>query len=170
VLSAAAERTTAGVAMSIGTDEDELARVTEPGAAPPSRRLAAISALAEAGLRPTVLMAPILPGMSDGERQLRRLTRACLDAGAVRVTPILLHLRPGVREHYLGWLERERPDLLEAHVDAYRAGAYGTRDDRERVAAIVRDELSARAGGCPAGSGGAGGGRTRSRPRMHRVP
>jgi len=170
LLTAAAEHTKVGVAMSIGTDEDELARVTEPGAAPPSRRLAAISALAEAGLRPTVLMAPILPGMSDGERQLRRLTRACLDAGAEHVTPILLHLRPGVREHYLGWLERERPDLLQAHIDAYRAGAYGTRDDRERVAAIVRDEVSATAGGCLAGSGSAGGGRSRSRPRTHPVP
>src|SRR5436190_11281893 len=74
VLTAAAGHTQVGVAMSIGTDEDELARVTEPGAAPPSRRLAAIAALAEAGLRPTVLMAPILPGMSDGEPQLRRLT------------------------------------------------------------------------------------------------
>jgi DNA repair photolyase len=170
VLTAAAGHTQVGVAMSIGTDEDELARVTEPGAAPPSRRLAAIAALAEAGLRPTVLMAPILPGMSDGEPQLRRLTRACLDAGAAHVTPILLHLRPGVREHYLGWLERERPDLLQTHIDAYRAGAYGTRDDRDRVAAIVRDEVSARAGGCRAGSGSAGGGRSRSRSRTHRVP
>jgi DNA repair photolyase len=170
VLVAASQRTEVGVAMSIGTDDDELARLTEPGAAPPSQRLAAISTLAEAGLRPSVLMAPILPGMSDAEPQLRRLTRACLDAGAERVTPILLHLRPGVREHYLGWLERERPQLLQAHLDAYRAGAYGTGEDRARVAAIVRDEVSARAGGCPAGSGSAGGGRSRSRPRTHPVP
>jgi DNA repair photolyase len=170
ILTEAARRTTVGVAMSIGTDDDAIARLTEPGAAPPSRRLEAISRLADAGLRPTVLMAPILPGISDAEPQVRRLVGACLDAGADRVTPILLHLRPGVREHYMGWLERMRPELIGLHEDAYRVGAYGTKDDRERLAAIVRDAVSARAGGCPAGPGSAGGSRSRSRRRTHRVP
>ena len=100
---------------------------TEPGAAPPSRRLEAIEQLAEAGLRPAVLMAPILPGISDSEEQIRSLTRSCLDAGADHVTPILLHLRPGVREHYFGWLEQARPELVGLHEDAYRAGPYGLR-------------------------------------------
>jgi DNA repair photolyase len=158
------------LALSIGTDEDAVARLTEPGAAPPSRRLEVVSRLADAGLHPTVLMAPILPGISDGERQIRRLVDACLDAGASRVTPILLHLRPGVRDHYMQWLEGARPELVGLHEDAYRSGAYGSRDDRERLAAIVRDQVSARAGGCRAGSGSAGGGRSRSRPRMHPVP
>jgi DNA repair photolyase len=166
VLTEASRRTDVGIAMSIGTDEDAVARLTEPGAAPPSKRLEAISRLAEAGLRPTVLMAPILPGISDSEEQVRRLVDACLDAGAVRVTPILLHLRPGVREHYMGWLERARPELVGLHEDAYRAGAYGTKDDRDRVAAIV----SARVGEYRAGSGTAAAGRNRSRPRMHPVP
>jgi DNA repair photolyase len=158
------------IALSIGTDEDAVARLTEPGAAPPSRRLQVLAQLAEAGLRPSVLMAPILPGISDGEQQLRRLVNACLDAGAVRVTPILLHLRPGVRDHYMEWLAAARPDLVRHHEDAYRAGAYGTRDDRERLAAIVRDEISVREGGYREGSGSAGGGRSRSRRRMHPVP
>lgn len=158
------------VALSIGTDEDAVARLTEPGAAPPSRRLETVSRLAEAGLRPTVLMAPILPGISDGESQIRRLVNACLDAGAGRVTPILLHLRPGVRDHYMGWLESARPELVRRHEDAYRAGAYGTRDDRERLSTIVRDQISVRAGGCPAGSGSAGGGRSRIRPESRPVP
>ena len=170
VLSEAARRTAVGVAMSIGTDDDAIARVTEPGAAPPTRRLQAIARLAEAGLRPTVLMAPILPGISDAEPQVRRLVDACLDAGAERVTPLLLHLRPGVREHYMSWLERARPELVGLHEDAYRAGAYGARDDRDRLAGIVRDQISARAGGCPGGAGTAGGGRTRNRRRTHRVP
>jgi DNA repair photolyase len=170
LLTEAARRTTVGIAMSIGTDDDAIARLTEPGAAPPSRRLEAISRLAEAGLRPTVLMAPILPGISDGEAQIRALVDACLDAGAERVTPILLHLRPGVREHYMGWLDEMRPELVGLHEDAYRAGAYGTKDDRERLAGIVRGRLSERAVGCPAGAGSAAGGRTRTRRRTHRVP
>ncbi|HYW28176.1 MAG TPA: radical SAM protein [Gaiellales bacterium] len=166
VLTEAARRTTVGIAMSIGTDEDDIARLTEPGAAPPSKRLEAISRLADAGLRPTVLAAPILPGISDSEEQVRRLVDACLEAGAQRITPILLHLRPGVREHYMSWLEQMRPELVGLHQDAYRAGAYGTKDDRARVAAIV----SARVGEYRAGSGTAGGGRSRSRRRTHRVP
>lgn len=166
----ASRRTRVELALSIGTDEDAVARLTEPGAAPPSRRFEALARLADAGLRPTVLVAPILPGISDGEAQIRRLVDACLDAGAGRVTPILLHLRPGVRDHYMRWLESARPELVGLHKDAYRAGAYGSRDDRERLATIVRDQVSARAGGCRAGSGSAGGGRSRSRPRTHPVP
>jgi DNA repair photolyase len=169
LLCEAAAVTEVGVALSIGTDDDAIARLTEPGAAPPGRRLEALAQLHAAGLRPTVLMAPILPGISDGERQVRSLVRSCLDAGAERVSPILLHLRPGVREHYLGWLDQHRPDLVELHEDAYRAGAYGTRDDRERLSTIVRDEVSARAGGSRAGSGTAGGGRTRTRPRTRQA-
>ncbi len=159
----ASQRTRVEIALSIGTDQDAVARLTEPGAAPPSRRLQVLAQLAAAGLRPAVLMAPILPGISDGEQQLRRLVNACLDAGAERVTPILLHLRPGVRDHYMEWLAGARPELVRLHEDAYRAGPYGTRDDRERLSAIVRSELSARADGCPAGSGTAAGGRSRIR-------
>jgi DNA repair photolyase len=170
LLTEAADRTDVELALSIGTDDDAIARLTEPGAAPPSRRLEALSQLAQAGLRPSVLLAPILPGISDSERQVRQLVNSCMDAGAERVSPILLHLRPGVREHYFGWLAGHRPDLVSLHEDAYRAGAYGAREDRDRLAAIVRDELSARAGGCRAGSGSAAGGRTRSRRRTHRVP
>jgi DNA repair photolyase len=170
LLAEASRRTEVELALSIGTDDDGVGRLTEPGAAPPSRRLQALSQLAAAGLRPSVLMAPILPGISDGERQLRRLVGACLDAGAERVTPILLHLRPGVRDHYMEWLAAARPELVRLHEDAYRAGPYGTRDDRERLSAIVRDEVSVRAGGCLAGSGTAAGGRIRSRRGSHRVP
>jgi DNA repair photolyase len=165
----ASRRTRVEVALSIGTDEDAIGRLTEPGAAPPSRRLQAVAQLAEAGLRPSVLMAPILPGISDGEHQVRRLVNACLDAGAERVTPILLHLRPGVRDHYMEWLADARPELVRLHEDAYRAGPYGTRDDRRRLAAIVRSALSAPAGGCQAGSGTAAGGRSRSRQESHRA-
>jgi DNA repair photolyase len=143
----ASQLTEVGIALSIGTDEDEIARLTEPGAAPPSKRLETVARLAAAGLRPSVLMAPILPGISDGEEQVRRLTRACLDAGAHHVTPILLHLRPGVREHYMGWLEEARPDLVGMHEDAYRAGAYGYKDDRDRLSAIVRSEAGPRRNG-----------------------
>jgi len=165
----ASGRTRAGVSLSIGTIDDDLARRTEPGAAPPSSRLQAVAKLAEAGLAPSVLLAPILPGLSDDSQQLRSLTRACLDAGARSVTPIVLHLRPGVREHYLGWLDEHEPQLAGQHRQAY-SGAYLPRREQDRITEAVRAEVSARAGGCRGGSGSADGGRSRSRPRTRPVP
>src|SRR4051812_19818923 len=93
----AARVTEVGVALSIGSADDELASRTEPGAAPPSQRLEAVAKLADAGLRPSVLVAPVLPGLSDSEESLRAVARACAEAGARNVVPIVLHLRPGVR-------------------------------------------------------------------------
>jgi DNA repair photolyase len=165
----ARKRTRVGVSLSIGTADDELARRTEPGAAPPSRRLEAVARLAEAGLAPSVLLAPILPGLSDGAEQLRTVTRACLDAGARSVTPLVLHLRPGVRELYLGWLDEHEPQLADQHRQAY-TGAYLPRREQDRITEVVQTEVSARAGGYRGGSGSAGGGRSRTRPRTHPVP
>jgi DNA repair photolyase len=56
-------------------------------------------------------MAPILPGITDDPRRLRDVVAAAIDAGATHVSPILLHLRPGVREEFLPWLAETYPDL-----------------------------------------------------------
>jgi DNA repair photolyase len=143
----AASRTLVSVALSIGTSDDDIARETEPGAAPPSRRLEAVARLADAGLAPSVLIAPVLPGISDGDDQLRAIARACAEAGAASATPILLHLRPGVREHYLGWLGGVRPDLVEEHHRRY-SSAYLPKAEQERVRAVVAQAFTAAARRC----------------------
>jgi DNA repair photolyase len=135
------------IALSIGTDDDEVARQTEPGAAPPSKRLEAVARLAEAGLRPSVLVAPVLPGISDSDEQLRSVARACAQAGAASATPIMLHLRPGVRQHYLDWLAAERPDLVGDHEQRY-GRAYLPRAEQERVKAVVAEAFSGAARKC----------------------
>jgi DNA repair photolyase len=66
-----------------------------------------------------VLVAPVLPGISDAPEQLEEVVSACLEAGATSLSSILLHLRPGVRELYLPWLQRERPDLVAAYETLY---------------------------------------------------
>jgi DNA repair photolyase len=147
LLSQAASRTRVSVALSIGTCDEAIARDTEPGAAPPARRLEAVARLAGAGLRPSVLIAPVLPGISDGDDQLRAVARACAEAGAVSATPILLHLRPGVREHYLGWLAEERPELVEEHRRRYTS-AYLPRAEQERVKTVVAEAFTAAARRC----------------------
>jgi DNA repair photolyase len=69
-----------------------------------------------------VLVAPILPGLSDAPEQLEAVTRACNDAGAVSITRVMLHLRPGVKEVFLAHLAQTHPHL----VDHYRR-LYGSR-------------------------------------------
>ena len=123
VLSAAARRTNVTVNLSIGTLDTEVWRLTEPGTPHPARRVDAVRRLNEAGIPCGVLMAPILPGLSDRDDQLQDAVRAFVHAGAVSVTPLALHLRPGVREVFLGRLAVTRPRLAEEYGRRYR-GAY----------------------------------------------
>ena len=110
VLVAARERTDVRVNLSIGTLDTDVWRATEPGTPHPRRRLEAVAALNDAGIPCGVLVAPILPGLSDGREQLEAVATACVEAGAVSVSAILLHLRPGVKQHYLETLRASHPE------------------------------------------------------------
>ncbi|MGA3351900.1 MAG: radical SAM protein [Acidimicrobiales bacterium] len=138
LLSEAATRTRVSLALSIGTLDREVWRLTEPGTPPPDKRLEAVTKLNEAGVRCGVLIAPVLPGLSDSEEQLRAVTKACLEAGAVSITPVALHLRPGVREHYLEWLSGARPELVALHAERFKRGSYQPRAEQQRISEIVR--------------------------------
>jgi DNA repair photolyase len=67
-----------------------------------------------------VLIAPILPGLSDRDDQLEEVVQACVDAGAVSVSAVALHLRPGVREHFMGQLAKSHPQLVADYERRYR--------------------------------------------------
>jgi DNA repair photolyase len=123
-------------ALSIGTVDDEVWRTTEPGTPHPRRRLEAVAALNDAGIPCGILMAPILPGISDRPDQLRAVVEAAIDAGATHVSPIMLHLRPGVREEFMPWLEEHHPDLVPRYLRTY-SNAYGPAADRKALGARV---------------------------------
>ena len=116
----AARVTDVSTALSIGTLDEAAWRASEPGTPHPHKRIEAVRALNEAGIPCGVLMAPILPGITDDPRQLREVVAAAIDAGATHVSPILLHLRPGVREEFLPWLAETHPDLVEHYEELYR--------------------------------------------------
>jgi len=139
LLAYAATRTHVRLALSIGSLDRDVWQMTEPGTPPPDKRLEAVRRLTQAGVRCGVLIAPVLPGLSDGDDQLRAVAQACLEAGAVSVTPVALHLRPGVREHYLGWLARTRPELVDLYAQRFRKGSYQPRAEQQRVAEVVRE-------------------------------
>jgi len=131
--------------LSIGTLDEDVWRASEPGTPPPRRRVEAVARLNAAGVPCGVLIAPVLPGMSDSPEQLADVVDACVEAGAVSVSPILLHLRPGVREIFMPWLEGYRPDLIERYRKLYSA-SYATPGARARLSQAV-DDLVDRLGG-----------------------
>ena len=149
LLAEAARRTEVRANFSIGTLDEEVWRMTEPGTPHPLRRVEAVAKLNEAGVPCGVLVAPVLPGLSDGPDQLDAVVKACVEAGAVSITPLLLHLRAGVREHYLGWLAGARPDLVEPYAGLYPR-AYAPAKTQDELAVAVR-ALVARHGGRSAG-------------------
>jgi DNA repair photolyase len=138
-LARAVARTDVSVSFSVGTLDRSVWKLTEPGTPPPDKRLQALRRLTEAGISCGVLVAPVLPGLSDSDEQVRAVVEAAADAGAVSINGVALHLRGPMREHYLEWLAAVRPDLSALHRARFRSGAYQAQDVRDRVADIVRD-------------------------------
>jgi DNA repair photolyase len=138
LLAEAADVTDVRTNVSVGfVGDPDLWRSLEPGTPEPQRRLDACAALNAAGVPCGVLMAPIVPGLTDTDESLERTVRAIADAGAVSVSPIVLHLRPGAREWFLGWLGARRPDLLPRYRQLYRGGSYADRGYQDGVTARV---------------------------------
>ena len=141
LLGRAAERTEVHCAFSIASLDDAVWKRMEPGTPHPRRRVEAVRRLTDAGIPTSVLMAPIIPGLSDRAEQLEEVAAACLEAGATSVTPIPLHLRPGVKEHFLGVLEQQDPEHASRLRQRYR-GAYLGRREQEVMTKPVRDALA----------------------------
>ncbi|MGH9092647.1 MAG: intein-containing Rv2578c family radical SAM protein, partial [Acidimicrobiales bacterium] len=141
LLADAARRTSVHCNLSVGTLDRDAWRLTEPGTPPPEQRLAAVRRLNEAGVPCGVLVAPVLPGLSDGDEQVREVVAACAAAGAVSVTAVALHLRPGVREHYMAWLAANRPDLVPLYEERFRRRSYQPKREQERLVALVAGTL-----------------------------
>lgn len=124
-------------ALSIGCLDEDVWRAVEPHTPHPLRRMEAVARLNEAGVPCGVMIAPVLPGISDAPAQLEAVVRAAVEAGATSITPIMLHLRRGVRDHYLAWIAERRPELLERMRERYRT-AYGPDDARRDLTGLVR--------------------------------
>jgi len=115
VLQTGSRRVAVGVFVSIPTLDERVWRTTEPGTAAPRSRLEAVRRLAEDGMDVGVGIAPILPGLSDSPEQLAETVRAARAAGARSIWASAVHLRPGVREHFLEALARDWPEEV-AHT------------------------------------------------------
>ncbi|MDQ4065323.1 MAG: radical SAM protein [Actinomycetota bacterium] len=146
LLAEASALTDVTTAYSVPTLDEDAWRRSEPGTPHPWKRLEAVKKLNEAGVPCGVLVAPILPGITDKPEQIRAVVEAAIDAGATHVSPILLHLRPKVKEVYMEWLSSEYPDLVPRYKEMYKKSAYGSARERDELSKTVRDVIE-KAGG-----------------------
>jgi DNA repair photolyase len=126
------------VTFSVPTLDEDVWRTTEPGTAPPRQRLRALATLVASGVRASVGMAPLLPGLSDRPEQIERVIAAAREAGACGIWANLLYLRPGTREHFFECLARDWPEQLPAYEELYARGAYLPRPVVEPARELVR--------------------------------
>jgi DNA repair photolyase len=133
LLKEAAQRVKVGLSFSIGFVDEQLWRLVEPGTPSPRRRLEAVRTLHESGLGCGVMMAPILPYLTDSPSRLRETVAAIAESGARSVIPIPLHLRPGAREWYVSWLTANFPDLLDRYRALFRGGSYTLKSYQRRI-------------------------------------
>lgn len=112
------------VQVSLVSPDAALLRRLEPWAPPPEVRFEVLRRLAEAGLDVGLALAPILPGLTDGEADLEQLFASAHAAGVRRLGVNVLFLRSPTREKFLAWLAGEFPRLAETYERAYARGAY----------------------------------------------
>ena len=137
LLTQAAQVTRVGISFSVGFVDETIWRSVEPGTPSPRRRLDAVRRFTDAGFDVTVLMAPILPGLTDTDESIEATVAAIAAAGATSVVPITLHLRPGTREWYQAWLERTHPELVERYREVYGNRAYAPKAFQRGIGARV---------------------------------
>jgi DNA repair photolyase len=122
----------AEVFFSITTVDLDLWRSVEPGTANPFHRLRAMQRLREAGVTAGVMMAPILPGITDSAKSIAAVAEAARDYDAAIFSTAPLRLAPHVKEFYLGFIGDAYPDLLSRYKRAY-PGAYAPADYRDKL-------------------------------------
>ncbi|SPE39290.1 Radical SAM domain protein [Candidatus Sulfopaludibacter sp. SbA3] len=127
-----------GVNITITTLDERLARLLEPRAPTPFLRLEAVRKLSEAGICVSVFPNPIMPGLTDGERQLDRLAKAARDAGAQSFGGGPLFLMPSAQKVFLPFLEREFPRLVGRYRETFAKSAYLGREYKEILRERVR--------------------------------
>ena len=122
------------VAVSITTLDPKLKNLMEPRTSEPSLRLKAIEKLSKAGIPVIVMVAPVLPGLSDHE--IPNIIQSAADAGAIGAGYIMLRLPYGVSDIFSKWLERHFPDTMDKvlnRIRSIRDGELNSKDFHDRM-------------------------------------
>ncbi|GAA4166230.1 Rv2578c family radical SAM protein [Gryllotalpicola daejeonensis] len=139
LLKEASEHVPVDVAMSIAIYDDELQQSVEPGTPRAKERLATVTAVRNAGLDCSVFMMPILPFLTDTTEHLDHALSQVKASGATSVLYTALHLKPGVKEWFRFWLEREHPELMGKYAELYPEGrTYAPKEYRQWLARRIK--------------------------------
>ena len=110
----------ARVSFTVTTADDALAKVLEPWAPSPSRRLAAMKQLSEAGIETGVVMMPVLPFIEDTPKNVLGVVTAAAEYGADYLIPSFgMTVREGQREHYYMKLDQHFPGVREQYEQTF---------------------------------------------------
>jgi len=146
------DRHRVSVYLSLATTDPVLLRRLEPRTPLPHARLRTLGTLARAGVRAGVMIAPILPGLTDGWTSLARIMEAAKEAGASAVAGEALRLGPAARAHLLPHFQQEFPELAARYRRHYGTGVRASRVYTRALARRLR--LLQEAYGFPTKEGG----------------
>ena len=127
ILKSLARRNLVRVHVSVTTLDPKLARVMEPRAATPPRRLQAVAALAAARVPVGIMAAPMIPGLNDAE--LEKILEAAVKAGAQSAAYVLLRLPHELKQIFEDWLHTNFPDRARHVLDLVRETRSGALND-----------------------------------------
>jgi DNA repair photolyase len=130
-----------GIGISLAVGDEALQQAVEPGTPTPRARLDLIRAVRDAGLPCGVMVAPVMPWLTDGRGPLDELLASLADAGATGVTVLPLHLRGPVKPLFLAWLAQHAPALVHRYEALYGRGAYVPREYARWLDSRVRPLL-----------------------------
>lgn len=119
ILSRMAARGLAKVAISVTSLDRKIARAMEPRANTPPKRLEAVRGLSDAGVPVSVMVAPIVPGLTDSE--IERILEAAKEAGASEAGYVLLRLPLELKDMFREWLASEFPDRASRVINLLRS-------------------------------------------------
>ena len=132
------ERSSLFVNLTVTTTSADLARILEPRAPRPDLRMRAIRELTKAGVPAGVICAPVVPGITDGPKQLDELVRVAREHGAQYIFANALFLKPCSASVFLPFLEKEFPHLVESYRNRFGQRAFLPDAYRKRLSALMR--------------------------------
>ena len=126
------------VTFSVGSIDEGVWTLMEPGAPNPLARLEAMQFLVESGITAGVMMAPLLPGISDSSENIDAVASAASAHTAQYLGANVLVLKPGSKEWFMPMLREAYPRLVPAYAALYRK-TYAPKEYTERVLSLVDD-------------------------------
>ncbi|ABG98887.1 possible DNA repair photolyase [Rhodococcus jostii RHA1] len=124
LLTLAAQQVPVSIGVSLAIHDPDLQKSIEPGTPTPKARLDLIRAITDAGLPCNVMVAPVIPFLTDSVRHLDGLLESIADAGASGVTVFPMHLRGSTKGWFMNWLSTEHPALVRQYRQLYGRAAY----------------------------------------------